>query len=79
MMKNVVREGTGTAAALEGVELAGKTGTAEIDPAAGINDLWFIGFTDRYAVAVVVGGVRGGFGGTVAAPIAKQILEALGE
>ena len=31
MMKSVVREGSGTAAALEGVEVAGKTGTAEID------------------------------------------------
>jgi penicillin-binding protein A len=78
-MRKVVEEGTGTAAALEGVQVAGKTGTAEIDIQNNINDLWFVGFTDRYAVAVVVGGVRGGFGGTVAAPIAKQILEALGE
>ena len=35
MMKSVVREGSGTAAALEGVEVAGKTGTAEINIAAG--------------------------------------------
>ena len=47
MMKSVVREGSGTAAALEGVELAGKTGTAEINIEQGINDLWFIGFTER--------------------------------
>jgi penicillin-binding protein A len=79
MMRNVVREGTGTAAALEGVEVAGKTGTAEVDVARDINTLWFIGFTDRVAVAVVVERQVGGFGGTVAAPIAKQVLEALGE
>jgi penicillin-binding protein A len=78
MMKNVVREGTGTAAALQGVELAGKTGTAEIDPAAGINDLWFIGFTPDVAVAVVIERARGQ-GGTVAAPVAKQVLQALGQ
>jgi peptidoglycan glycosyltransferase len=78
MMKSVVREGTGTAAALEGIELAGKTGTAEIDIAAGINDLWFIGFTDDVAVAVVIDHERGQ-GGTVAAPIAKRVLQALGQ
>jgi peptidoglycan glycosyltransferase len=78
MMKNVVKEGTGTAAALEGIELAGKTGTAEIDIQRGINDPWFIGFTDQFAVAVVLERIQGGQGGIVAAPIAKQVLEALG-
>jgi penicillin-binding protein A len=77
MMKNVVREGTGTAAALEGVEVAGKTGTAELGD--GSDDLWFIGFTDKVAVAAVVERQRGGFGGTVAAPVAKRVLQALGE
>jgi penicillin-binding protein A len=77
MMRNVVREGTGTAAALEGVEVAGKTGTAE--QGDGSDNTWFIGFTDRFAVAVVVESVRGGSGGEVAAPIARQVLQALGE
>jgi peptidoglycan glycosyltransferase len=78
MMKQVVKEGTGTAAALQGVELAGKTGTAEIDIQRKINDPWFIGFTNDFAIAVVLERVQGGTGGVVAAPIAKQVLEALG-
>jgi peptidoglycan glycosyltransferase len=77
MMKNVVKEGTGTAAALEGVELAGKTGTAEIDIERGINDAWFIGFTNEVAVAVVIERIQG-TGGVEAAPIAKRVLEAVG-
>ncbi len=77
MMKSVVREGTGTAAALSGIEVAGKTGTAELN-ANGLNDLWFVGFAGDHAVAVMVERVQGGQGGTVAAPIAKQVLEALG-
>jgi peptidoglycan glycosyltransferase len=78
MMRSVVREGSGTAAALSGVEVAGKTGTAEINIEQGINDLWFIGFTEDIAVAVIIERERGQ-GGTVAAPIAKQVLQALGQ
>jgi penicillin-binding protein A len=78
MMKNVVREGTGTAAALEDVDVAGKTGTAEIN-LQGLNDPWFIGFSDRFAVAVVFDRVQGGTGGTVSAPVAAKVLESLGE
>jgi len=78
MMRNVVKEGTGTAAALEGVDVAGKTGTAEVN-LQGLNDPWFIGFSDRFAVAVVFERVQGGTGGTVAAPVAKAVLESLGE
>ncbi len=77
MMKSVVREGTGTAAALTGVEIAGKTGTAEINT-SGLNDPWFIGFSDRVAVAVVLDRIQGGQGGEVAAPVAKVVLQALG-
>jgi penicillin-binding protein A len=78
MMKQVVKEGTGTAAALSGVDVAGKTGTAEVN-LQGLNDTWFIGFSDRFAVAVVFDRVQGGTGGTVAAPVAKKVLESLGE
>jgi penicillin-binding protein A len=78
MMRNVVEQGTGTAANLEGVEVSGKTGTAEVNN-ADLNDAWFIGFTDRFAVAVVIERVQGGTGGELAAPIAANVLKALGE
>jgi peptidoglycan glycosyltransferase len=78
MMKQVVREGTGTAAALEGVEVAGKTGTAELNT-TGLNQPWFMCFTPEVAVAVTLERFQGGTGGTTAAPIAKQVLQALGQ
>jgi penicillin-binding protein A len=78
MMRKVVEQGTGTAARLEGVDVSGKTGTAEVNN-NDLNDAWFIGFTDRFAVAVVVERVQGGTGGEVAAPIAAKVLKALGE
>ena len=80
MMASVVREGTGTAAALAGFPVAGKTGTAELNVEQGINQPWFIGFAPRdnprIAVAVSIEN-SGGTGGEVAAPIAKQVMEAL--
>jgi len=81
MMSDVVREGTGTAAALEGIEVAGKTGTAELNIARRINQPWFVGFAPRsapkVAIAVTLENVIGGQGGVIAAPIAKQVMQEL--
>jgi peptidoglycan glycosyltransferase len=79
MMDQVVKEGTGTAAALEGIDVAGKTGTAEVGHGCP-NQLWFIAFAPaqdpRIAIAVTVE-CGTGFGGTVAAPIAKAVMQEL--
>ena len=82
MMTNVVESGTGTAAQLEGLDVAGKTGTAE----TGVGDnAWFIAFAPakdpKVAIAVVVEGEQQSqTGGEVAAPLAAQVMRAvLGE
>ncbi len=79
MMQAVVEGGTGTAAQIPGVSVAGKTGTAETGENH-VNTTWFIAFAPadnpRVAVAVVVERQQA-TGGEVAAPIAKQIMEAL--
>jgi peptidoglycan glycosyltransferase len=79
MMTHVVEEGTGTAARLTGISVAGKTGTAEI-PGTSENQVWFIGFAPadnpKMVVAATIERTQGE-GGTVAAPIAKQVLQTL--
>jgi cell division protein FtsI/penicillin-binding protein 2 len=111
LMIAVVRRGTGTAAAIEGVTVAGKTGTAELksqctkaqlEEAAkssessegeatkenGVcaanttepsnTDAWFAAFAPASAPRIAVGVllVKDGAGGTTAAPVAKEVLEA---
>ncbi|TML15967.1 MAG: penicillin-binding protein 2 [Actinobacteria bacterium] len=80
MMELVVQGGTGTAAQIPGVRVAGKTGTAETGR-GNFNTTWFAAFAPanapRVAIAVVVENQNGGFGGTISAPIAKQVMEAL--
>jgi peptidoglycan glycosyltransferase len=84
MMVGVVAHGTGTAAQISGVEVAGKTGTAQ-HGANSTPHAWFIGFAPAVnpvvAVAVLVenGGALGSeaTGGRVAAPIAAQVIKAV--
>jgi cell division protein FtsI/penicillin-binding protein 2 len=81
MMLDVVRSGTGTAAAIPGVQVAGKTGTAELRPNSKDPkdaDAWFVAFAParqpRVAVAVML--VGAGFGGKAAAPVARKVVAA---
>jgi len=80
MMISVVQAGTGTAAQIPGIQVAGKTGTAETN-VNGVYTAWFVAFAPaddpKVAVAVVIEKQLNGFGGAVAAPIAKLVLEKL--
>ena len=79
MMGKVVEEGTGTAAALEGISVGGKTGTAEVGHGCP-NQVWFIAFAPAHdpkvAIAVTIE-CSAGTGGDVAAPIAKNVMQEL--
>jgi len=79
MMGKVVEEGTGTAAALEGISVGGKTGTAEVGHSCP-NQVWFIAFAPlhdpKVAIAVTIE-CSAGTGGDVAAPIAKNVMQEL--
>jgi peptidoglycan glycosyltransferase len=76
MMVHVVESGTGAAAAVPGITVAGKTGTAEVEGEQ--SHAWFIGIAPAgnptLVVAVIVENAGGG--GSVAAPIARDVIEA---
>jgi len=87
LMVDVVAFGTGTSAALPGVKVAGKTGTAELGDTRGPNadthergntDAWFAAYAPvgRPRIAVGVMLVRAGAGGQTAAPAARVVLDA---
>ncbi len=82
-MQAVVSEGTGIRAKIPGLRVAGKTGTAQVvgngGPLRGDqrDHAWFVAFApaDNPQIAIAVVVEHGGFGGQVAAPIAKSLLE----
>jgi peptidoglycan glycosyltransferase len=75
-MRAVVVRGSGRRAAIDGVAVAGKTGTAEVGKSVPTH-AWFIAFAPAKSptVAMVVLIEHGGLGGRVAAPAAKKVLE----
>jgi penicillin-binding protein A len=79
-MVAAVQGGTGTAAQIPGIQVAGKTGTAETG-VPNVYTAWFVCFAPadnpQVAVAVVLEKQLNGFGGVVSAPIAKAVLQAL--
>ncbi len=82
MMRLAVERGTGTAAQIPGYSIGGKTGTGETG-VPGSNITWFIAFAGEdeeapptLAIAVVLQD-QSGTGGTTAAPIARDVMQAI--
>jgi len=79
-MRGVVTSGTGKAAAASSVQIAGKTGTAELEDA--LSHAWFIGYAPYggsrpLAFAVII--ENGRYGGSAAAPVAAEVMNAAKE
>lgn len=74
MLRKVVTDGTGRGIEVDGLAIAGKTGTAQNPQGAAHS--WFVGFApaDRPALAVAVLVEHGGYGSATAAPIARDLL-----
>ena len=81
MMTEVVTSGTGSAAAVSGITVAGKTGTAE--NATGNDHSWFIGFAPaedpKVAVAVLIENSNYGSATPIAGKVIRAALSELGE
>lgn len=79
-MVTSVDQGIASGAAVSGVKVAGKTGTAEIGD-TGLNNSWFTGFAPaddpQVAIAVVYEGVDANTGAQLAAPAGKELFEAV--
>jgi peptidoglycan glycosyltransferase len=85
MMVAVVQYGTGTAAQIAGVQVAGKTGTAELTDTATAGastakntDAWFVAYAPVGSPRIVAAALfpNQGFGGATAAPAVRQVIEA---
>lgn len=71
-MRGVVTQGTGRSANVKGLEIHGKTGTAEL--AKKPSHAWFIGYEGKTAFAVII--ENGQYGGRAAAPVAAEVMAA---